>query len=197
MDKQKLELQKMKLKIATSALFWLFKMPRYLLLALLLAFAFYEFIFWAFNLSLLNLLLFSQLLSFSDKLSLFLSPIKNALAISGYWYFGLMLILALVQGLTLSALIFTIRHQQKVEGKVIGGSAVASVLAAIGLGCPTCGTSLVAPVVTLFVSGSTVAISKTITTILLPIAILVGLYGLYIIGTRVASIRSRLAFDKS
>lgn len=106
-----------------------------------------------------------------------------------------MITLAIVQGLSLAALVYAIRHQPKTDGKMLGGSAFVGLLAVIGLGCPACGTSLITPIVAIFLSSSAVAVSEQIATIALPLATAVGLYGLYVIGLRLSTIKaSQVAF---
>ena len=101
-----------------------------------------------------------------------------------------MIAISLVQGQSIAALVYTLRHQQKFDAVAITGGSVAGFLAIIGLGCPACGTSLVTPIVAIFVSGSAIAVSESITHIALPLALLVGLYGLYAIGLKAASARA-------
>jgi hypothetical protein len=163
---------------------------RYAVLATLVAILFFEFIFWMFNMPVLTIILTSGNLSIIDKLNVLASPIKSINSISGTFVVVMMLILAVVQGISIAELTYTIRHQKKIDSKLIGGSSLVGLLAIIGLGCPACGTSLLTPIVALFVSSSAVAVSEKITAIALPLAIIIGIYGLYVIGLKAASARA-------
>ncbi len=154
------------------------------------AFVFFELIYWLFNTSVLRIVLSSANLNLLEKLHFVVSPLWSLAATNGAYTAGLMIALSLVQGQSLAALAYTLRHQQKFDAAAIGGGSVAGLLAVIGLGCPACGTSLVTPIVAIFVSGSTVALSESITRIALPIALIVGLYGLYAIGLKAATARA-------
>lgn len=179
-----------KVKLSLKTLWWLFVQPTYSLLAFFIATIFFELVYWIFNLQAFFLLMASPRLGLTDKLSVVLSPFTSINSQNGPILFVLMIALAVLQGLSLTALIYAVRHQPKTDSKLLGGSVILGFLALIGLGCPACGTSLVTPVVALFVSGSAVAVSEQITTIALPLAIIIGLYGLYVLGLRISTIRA-------
>ncbi len=135
-------------------------------------------------------LMTSQHLSISDKLQQLIGPFSYTYTQNGFAITAIMLLLALAQGLSLAAVIYVLRHQPKLDEALLGEGVLVSFIALIGLGCPACGTSLITPIVAMFVSGSATAVSQVIARIILPIALLIGLYGLYTIGLRVATIRA-------
>lgn len=169
---------------------WLLRRWKYAVLALFAAFLFFELIYWLFNTSVLRIVLSSTNLNILEKLRFVFDPLWSLGSTNGVYTAVLMILLSLVQGQSIAALIYTIRHQQKFDPAAIGGGSIAGLLAIIGLGCPACGTSLVTPIVAIFVSGSTVAVSESITRIALPLALIVGLYGMYAIGLKAATARA-------
>ncbi len=186
-----------KLKLSLKTTLWLLSRWRYTALATLVAIIFFEFIYWMFNMSVLTIILTSGNLSIIDKLNVLASPIKSINGISGTFVLTMMLLLAVIQGISIAALTYTIRHQKKIDSKLIGGSSLVGLLAIIGLGCPACGTSLLTPIVALFVSSSAVAVSEKITAFVLPVAVIIGLYSLYAIGLKAAGARAHHAQNYS
>lgn len=186
----KTKLLVLKIHIATKNLVWLMTRLNYLILAIGLSLLFFEFVFWMFSLSTLWTLMSSSRLSLADKFDVLFSPFTSLQAQNGMATFVMMILLSIIQGVALAALVYVIRNQPKVDTKLLGGSATVGFLALIGLGCPACGTSLVTPIVAIFVSGSAASVSETITEIALPIAIAVGVYGLYVVGKHVANVRA-------
>ena len=188
--KARLQFVKIKALVAARTHWWLLRQWRYALLALGAAFMFFELIYWLFNTSVLRIVLASANLSMLEKLHFVVNPLWSLADTNGVYTAILMIAISLVQGQSIAALVYTLRHQQKFDAVAISGGSVAGFLAIIGLGCPACGTSLVTPIVAIFVSGSAIAVSESITHIALPLALLVGLYGLYAIGLKAASARA-------
>ena len=188
--KARLQFVKIKALVAARTHWWLLRQWRYALLALGAAFMFFELIYWLFNTSVLRIVLASANLSMLEKLHFVVNPLWSLADTNGVYTAILMIAISLVQGQSVAALVYTLRHQQKFDAVAITGGSVAGFLAIIGLGCPACGTSLVTPIVAIFVSGSAIAVSESITHIALPLALLVGLYGLYAIGLKAASARA-------
>ncbi len=179
-----------KVSLASGKIFWLLRQWRYTALALVAAGAFFELIYWLFNLQIFTKILTSSKVGFLDKLELLIVPFRSIGVASGRFSLILMILLAIIQGITIAGLVYVVKNQPKVDAKLFGSSTITSLLAVVGLGCPACGTSVLTPIVALFVSGSTLAISETITEIALPLAILVGLYGLQTIGLRIATVKA-------
>lgn len=188
---QKLSFILLKIKMSAHALGWLFSKKTYLLFAVLIAILFFEFMYWAFNFDAFRVIMLSSNVSFTEKLNVLLSPIEAIGAASGVVVVGMMISLSVLQGVNIAALTYIIRHQQKVDSKLLGGGSFVGILALIGLGCPACGTSLITPLIAVFVSGSAVAIAEQITLIALPFAIAMSLYGMYVLGQRLATVRAQ------
>lgn len=180
-----------KLRLSLRSIAWLLRQPKYAALAVIVSLFFFEFVYWMFNLSTLSTLMVSPALSVFDKAALLASPFLSLSAQNGPAIFTMMIILSVLQGVSVAALTYVIRRQPKVDNKIVGGSTLAGLLAVIGLGCPACGTSLVTPIVALFVTGSAVSIAEAVTAVALPVALLVGLYGVYTVGLHVANARMR------
>ena len=181
----------MKLRVSARSLHWLFSHLRYAVTAVLVSLLFFELVYWMFNAGTFWTLMTSPRLSLGDKFGQLTGPFSYVQTQNGPVIFTLMLLLAFVQGLSLTALAYAVRHQPKTDGKLMGESAFVSALALFGLGCPACGTSLITPIVSLFISSSATSVSLAIRNILLPLAILIGLYGLYVLGLRISAIRAQ------
>lgn len=165
--------------------------PRYAALAVVFGFVFFEIVYWAFNLSILRVVLGSGL-GVGEKTVFMLSPFKDIFTTTGGLVGTLMILVAVVQGINLSMLVYTVKHQKKLNAGVIGGGSIAGLLAVVGLGCSACGTSLLVPIVTIFASTSAVAISEKITVIAPLLAVIVGLVGVYYLGIQVANVKAKL-----
>lgn len=181
-----------KLQLSLKTIGWVMSQWRYAALALAIAVLFFELMYWLFNLSFLGIILASGNVTFLEKLNVLASPVQSIASVSGVHTLILMLLLSLLQGISIAMLTYIIRHQRKLDANLVGGSSLVGLLAIIGIGCPACGTSLLTPIVALFVSGSAVAVSERIIIFLLPFALAVGLYGLYAVGLKAANIRTKV-----
>lgn len=187
----KLQLFFMKFKLSFKNLFWLLQKYNYLALAILAAIVFFEFVYWVFNLNVLSSILFSSNVSTLDKLDTLISPFTQLADANGSSIFMSMILLSMIQGIAIAGLIYVIKNQDKPDAKLIGGGSFVGLLAIIGLGCPACGTSLLTPLLALVVSGSAVSLSEVITRFTLPLSIVIGIYGLYVLGQRLAALRAK------
>lgn len=180
-----------KIKLSTRTIIKIMSKWQYLLLAVFIAFIFFEFIYWLFNFRVLFKIIASNNVTVGEKLAVLASPIESIASTSSIFLLVVMFLLATVQGLSLALLVYVIRHQRKLDDRLIGGSSFVALLAIIGLGCPACGTSLITPIVAIFISGSAIAVSEKITAFATPIALIIGLYGLYIVGLKAANVHAR------
>ena len=108
---------------------------------------------------------------------------------------ALLVLVSVLQGISLALIIFTTRHNKRNQQtrQQLGLSGIASVAAAIGLGCVPCGTSLILPIVAVFFSGAAAASAATVaSTIVLVIALGLSLFSLYRSG-QIAAIYITLA----
>ncbi len=187
----KLSFFKLKVKLSAKIVWWVLRQWRYTLLAIVVAFLFFELIYWLFNFNTFTIVVGSGNLNLVEKTRFIFDSLFSLGSTNGTYTATLMLLVSTLQGINIAVLTYTIRHQQKLDTAILGGGSFVSLLAIIGLGCPSCGTSLATPIVAIFVSGSTVAISESITRISLPIALAVGIYGLYSIGLKAATARAQ------
>ena len=108
---------------------------------------------------------------------------------------ALLVLVSILQGISLVLIIFTARHNKRNQQTTqqLSLSGIASVAAAIGLGCVPCGTSLILPIVAVFFSGAAAASAATVaSTIVLVIALGLSLFSLYRSG-QIAAIYITLA----
>jgi hypothetical protein len=108
---------------------------------------------------------------------------------------ALLVLVSVLQGISLALIIFTARHNKRNQQTTqqLGLSGVASIAAAIGLGCVPCGTSLILPIVAVFFSGAAAASAAMVaSTIVLIIALGLSLFSLYRSG-QIAAIYITLA----
>ena len=170
-------------KSALRGIGTLLSLPRYLLLAVVLSLLFALIIFFASNANFYGPLMLSQLPIF-DKIA-FLGTMFIDIFKQGFTSVGgaLLLIVSILQGLSITVVIFTAKNNKRSDqsvAKQAGLSGLASVAAAIGLGCVPCGTSLILPIVALFFSGAAAATAAHIaSTIVLVVALFLSLFSLY------------------
>lgn len=159
------------------------RLPRYLLLAVVLSLLFALIIFFAINANFYGPLMMSRL-PILDKISLvgamFVDIFKqDFISPNG----ALLLMVSTLQGLSITVVIFTAKKNKRSEQSVtrqVGLSGLASVAAAIGLGCVPCGTSLILPLIAVFFSGAAAATAATVaSTLVLILALLLSLFSLY------------------
>lgn len=190
MMRDRYDLFLVKASLSFKTIMWILSKWRYALMSIVVAAVFFELTYWLFNLNVFWIVLTSFKLSFIDKVAFLLSPIQSIGGSSGYWFVIIMIILSITQGISISVLTFILRHQKKIDSETIGRSSLISLLAIIGLGCPSCGTSLITPIVAIFISGSAVAVSERITAVMLPLALAISIYGLYVLGIKSSSIKA-------
>ena len=123
-------------------------------------------------------------LPFLDKIAL-LGDMLSDIFTQGFTSINgaLLIVVSVLQGISIAAVIFTAK-KNKVEEKTVtrqvGLSGIASVAAAIGLGCVPCGTSIILPIVAIFFSGAAAATAANIaSTIVLTLALLLSVFSLY------------------
>ena len=193
---ERIRQQKETVKTAAAGIGALLKLPRYGVLAAGFSLLFAIVIFFVINGNFYGPLFLSRL-SIVDKLAV----AGNMLAELFKQGFttpngALLLIVSILQGLSLSVVIFTARRNKRNEQDVarqLSVSGIASIAAAIGLGCVPCGTSLILPIVTLFFSGAAAATAANVAgTIVLVLALVLSLASLYKSG-QIAFVYAQLA----
>ena len=193
---ERIRQQKETVKTAAAGIGALLKLPRYSVLASGFSLLFAIVIFFAINGNFYGPLFLSRL-SIVDKFAV----AGNMLAELFKQGFttpngALLLIVSILQGLSLSVVIFTARRNKRNEQDVarqLSVSGIASIATAIGLGCVPCGTSLILPIVTLFFSGAAAATAANVAdTIVLILALVLSLASLYKSG-QIAFVYAQLA----
>jgi hypothetical protein len=94
----------------------------------------------------------------------------------------LVIILALLQGVAITLMIYAKKYSQAKTvcriGKDSGLQGVALLVSFIGVGCPTCGTSLIAPILAVFVSGISSVYMNLIGNLILVISCLLCIFAI-------------------
>ena len=180
---------------ALSGISQVLRQPRYAVGALVGALGFAWLIFLLTNGGFYGALLMSRL-PLVDKLSVIGTMFAEIARQTTTSLTGALLVLvSVLQGISLTLIIFTARHNKHNQQTTqqLGFSGIASVAAAIGLGCVPCGTSLILPIVAVFFSGAAAASAATVaSTIVLIIALGLSLFSLYRSG-QIAAIYITLA----
>ena len=171
------------IKSASFGISRLLLIPQYFLLAAVTSLIFALVIFFAINANFYGPLMISQL-PFLDKIAL-LGDMLSDIFTQGFTSINgaLLIVVSVLQGISIAAVIFTAK-KNKVEEKTVtrqvGLSGIASVAAAIGLGCVPCGTSIILPIIAIFFSGAAAATAANIaSTIVLTLALLLSVFSLY------------------
>ena len=88
--------------------------------------------------------------------------------------------IALLQGILIGLIILLWKKKQNSTNLESAG--IITGLIALGAGCPTCGTTLLTPLIGAFVSTGSLALASTISTIVTIIAILIAIFSLKRLG---------------
>lgn len=117
-------------------------------------------------------------IGFGDKLSLLGDVWVRVLKNFTDWWGLVLMLLAALQGLTISLLIFGWRMKMSSKTTAAGLEAggVGAAISFLALGCPTCGTTLLAPVLTLVLGSGAVAVAETLGWILVVVAAILLLH---------------------
>ena len=193
---ERIRQQKETVKTAAAGIGALLKLPRYGVLAAGFSLLFAIVIFFAINGNFYGPLFLSRL-SIVDKFAIAGNMLAELFKQGFTTPNGvLLLIVSILQGLSLSVVIFTARRNKRNEQDVarqLSVSGIASIAAAIGLGCVPCGTSLILPIVTLFFSGAAATTAANVAgTIVLILALVLSLASLYKSG-QIAFVYAQLA----
>jgi hypothetical protein len=86
----------------------------------------------------------------------------------------LILTAVIMQAITLAILIKTIARQRKFDTRAGTGSVITTFLAGIGLGCPACGTSILIPLLSTFLTSGVIALAEFISLLIYWLIILVN-----------------------
>lgn len=174
-----------KIRTSLNGIGIVLRRPIYLAMAALSSIIFFEFIYWFNNIQLFQYIITSGL-SPAAKIEFIANTYTNM------WYSftsilaSSLLVISFIQGIIVSCLIFILRRQRQTTelAGTVGKSGLAGSLAVLSLGCATCGTSLIAPILGLFVSNVSAALVDTIGVAASLAGLLLSLYALYLIGLR-------------
>jgi hypothetical protein len=172
-----------KTKMGLEGILIVMRQPKYILIALT-GFLVFSFIFALFQDGSSTWDLLFSGIAFSSKLGLLLNVFVKILNnFIDPW--GLVLNgLAILQGATISLLAFNI--QKKVKAKdtrsSIEAGGVGAAISLIALGCPTCGTSLIAPFLTVVLGSSAMALVGVLGWIFTVLAAILLLYAVRKLG---------------
>jgi hypothetical protein len=179
-----------RVKIAARGGFYVLSHPQYLTLALGVALLFAYILTMTTSGTTELKLLFSSL-SFGDKVGvlggIFGRVFTNTWSVSG----ALVWLLSICQGILISLLIFHRRRSRKLDDSALMNSSIASVLAIVGAGCPTCGTSLIMPLLTVVFSSAAYTVLNSLSAIILVVAFVLVLFSLRRLGFLCYTIESR------
>lgn len=133
----------------------------------------------------------SDQLSLADKTSILINSAFSYVSSLGALQRIATLLLVVGQGVVMAMLVYVVRTQNKLDPKALGGGAVASIIAVFSVGCVSCGTSIVAPVIGLFFSGATATVSETIHKAAIYASLLIVMYSLYAVGVSASAYIAR------
>lgn len=163
----------------------------YALLALGIGLVVYTVLFWINNLPTISYIISSSTIPLGVKLQLLSGTFTAIVKHGGSLSLATTLIIALLQGFALAALVYIIRQQRsssRSTSSAIGGAGAAGILAALGMGCGACGTSLITPILVAIGASSSTALASTIGNITLAFSLLISIYSIYIIGKKLSMV---------
>lgn len=163
----------------------------YALLALGIGLLVYIVLFWVNNLPTISYIISSTNIPFGVKLQLLSGTFTAIIKHGGSLSLATTLLIALLQGFALAALVYIIRRQRssnRSTGSAIGGAGIAGALAALGVGCGACGTSLVTPILVAIGASSSTALASTIGNIALAFSLVISVYSIYVIGKKLSMV---------
>jgi hypothetical protein len=151
-----------KLKLAVTGIFYVIKKIKYMIVAAVIALLFCILL-TLFSSGTFYISLLVSGLPIYDKFLIFGTIIEH-IALDSTTFSGIIIILiSLLQGISITMLIYNFRHQRSTnKTEHIRNSTTSTVFAMIGLGCPTCGTSLIMPIAGIFFSGSSSLLAANI-----------------------------------
>ena len=176
----------LRLKYSLKAVTGIARRPKYLTLILIGGFLTFQLLLWFYNSNTLFYMLFSSHMSLISKLIFPFKSFTSLLTSFSAVQVSTMIILALIQGLLLALIIYIgYRRTLSSSGVMTGGGSL--FIALFGFGCPTCGTSLLTPLLMTLASGSAASIGAVVGPIMNTLGIFLGLIALYQISMPLAT----------
>ena len=90
--------------------------------------------------------------------------------------------LVLLQATLIALIVFVYKKRKKTQSETIQNAGIATGLALLGSGCPTCGTTLITPIIASVFSSGSLAIAGAISGILTAVAFLLVIWSLKKVG---------------
>lgn len=97
----------------------------------------------------------------------------------------IILLVSIFQGLAVTLLIYNYQTFNNLNKKATAGGAIATAGAVVGLGCVSCGTSLIIPIISLLFSSSSLALVNTANMFVLVLALILCVYSVYSIARKI------------
>ena len=188
-------------KFAVVGYKYLLSRPRYII-ALVISFLIFLYILSQLQNGGSNWSLLWSGLDFGRKMEVFGLSLASMLENFTSFLGVLIVILALMQALCVAGIVFAIRHRQK-DDAINGASAgsIASILAFVTLGCPTCGMTLLTPLLTMIAGAGAVALAEKLGVVLSAVAFVLLFFTLvhlgYLIFVNVSAERAKEKHAKS
>lgn len=173
---------KAKLPMALKGAFGVIKRPKYVVAAAVFAFLFALLVYFIINFGIYGSFMTSALPMTGKMQAIGLMTQAMARDMVTTVNGALLLVVAMLQGVSFAFLLFTVRRNKKMNLQAVGSGGFAAAAAALGLGCVPCGTSIILPIVSIFFSSSAYAAANTASMIVLVAAFAVSLYALYRLG---------------
>ena len=183
---------RLKLSVVSMAKLLYFS-PKYLFIALVVSVLFYEVVYWFLNIGLAQYLFTTPYLSIVDKLEILVGSYASVFQVPISKLPVLLFATSIFQGITVAGLVYLLtasRSRDKSFMRQVGSTGVAGALSVVGVGCAACGTSIILPIITLLVGSVSTQFVDTIGLYALLAALLVSIFGSYLIGLKVAYIRT-------
>ncbi len=106
-------------------------------------------------------------------------------------------LMSLMQGILIGLVCFVYRKNKERAGETAGTAGIVAGLAILGSGCPTCGTTLIAPLVGTLFSGSGFAVAGTISGVITFLAVLIAILAFKKVGLETYAIIKSEKYEKT
>jgi len=169
-------------KFAMVSIGYLLRRPKYLICFIVSLFLFL-YILSFFKSGNGNLLLLFSGIPFGMKMELLGRVALDMLNNFTDWYGLLIIALSILQALTIMLLVFAWRHREK-EHAIDGAStgSIGAIFGFVALGCPTCGVSLLAPLLTAIAGTGAMAAAEGVSRVLIILAFILLFYTVIKLG---------------
>lgn len=145
----------------------------------------------------LNISLLTSGISAAKKFDLLLDVFAIFPTMVSQFFGFAVLFLVLIQSVNIGMLFVSRKIVNLTDVTSATNSGVAGVIMMLGLGCPSCGTSLIAPLVATIFGASSFVMLGIISNIIIVIAYILCLYALIRVGLIIYLAKISLAYDES